>query len=76
MHNAFHVSLLELDTTRKGWVNKLIKPKPELDTSKNKKYKMKALKYNAIFTSKIVRDQLPRLYDFVSWKGYSEVKNT
>ena len=76
IHNVFHVSLLEQDTTRKGQMNKLFpEPEPKFDAGDNKEYKVEAIKDNAIY-AKEAEGQLPGLYYLVSWKKYPEKENT
>lgn len=45
-HNIFYVSLLKKDTSRKGQVNKFLKP--ELDIGEDKKYKIRPIRDSAI----------------------------
>ena len=74
IHNVFHVSLLEQDTTRKGQMNELFpEPEPEFDAGNNKEYE--AIIDSAIYTKKAER-HLPGLYYLASWKGYSEEETT
>ena len=73
IHDVFHISLLEQDTIRKGWVDK---DAMELDAGKDsKKYKVEAICDSAIYARELA-GHLPRLYYLVSWKGYPEEENT
>ena len=71
MHDIFHVSLLEQDTTRKGRVDEKAM---ELDAGDNKEYKVKAICDSAVY-AKESAGHLPGLYYLVSWKGYPEEEN-
>ena len=75
VHNVFHVSLLEQDTTRKGRVSKKV---PELDVgNKNsEKYKVEAIWDSAVYANKLKSGYLPGLYYLIAWKGYSKEENT
>ena len=76
IHNVFHVSLLEQNTTRKGRINKLfLELEPEFDAGDNKKYEVKAIIDSAVY-AKEAEGHLPGLYYLVSWKNYPEEKST
>ena len=74
IHDVFHVSLLEQDTTRKGRMNEL-EPEPELDAGDDKEYEVEAIKDSAVY-AKEAEGHLPGLYYLVSWKGYPEEEST
>ena len=66
IHDVFHVSLLEQDTTRKGRMNELFpKPEPEFDAGDNKEYEVKAIIDSAVYAKEAER-HLPGLYYLVS----------
>ena len=72
IHDIFHVSLLEQDTTRKERVKKV----PELDASDDsKEYEVEAIWDSAVYTMELESDHLPKLYYLVAWKGYPEEQN-
>ena len=76
IHDVFHVSLLEQDTTKKRQMNELFpEPEPEFDAGNNKEYKVKAIINNAVY-AKEAEGHLPSLYYLVFWKDYPEEKNT
>ena len=75
MHNVFHVSLQEQDTTRKEKVDKRVK-ELELEAGNNKEYKVEAIWNSAVYASKSESGQLPDLYYLVAWKRYLKEKNT
>ena len=75
MHNVFHVSLLEQDTTRKERMDKRVK-ELELEAGDSKEYKVKAIRNSAVYASESESGQLPDLYYLVAWKGYPEEENT
>ncbi len=64
------MSLLEQDTTKKGWVETAI----ELDKGNSKKYDVKTICYSAVYTRQL-EGHLPGLYYLVSWKSYPEEEN-
>ena len=65
MHNIFHVSLLEQDTTRKERVDERVK-KLELGAGDSEKYKVEAIWDSAVYASKSESGQLPGLYYLVA----------
>ena len=73
IHDIFHVSLLEQDTTRKEQVDD--ENAMELDVDNSKKYKVEAIWDSAVYTRESESGHLPGLYYLVSWKGYTEEKN-
>ena len=74
VHDVFHVSLLEQDTTRKRRVSKKV---PELDAGNegSKEYKVEAIRNNAIYATES-EGHLPGLYYLIAWKGYPKEENT
>ena len=73
IHNVFHVSLLEQDTTRKERVEKV----PELDAGDDsEEYEVEAIWDSAVYTMESESGHLPGLYYLVAWKGYPEEENT
>ncbi len=76
IHDVFHVSLLEQDTTRKGRVAKALpEPEKEFEVGDNKEYEVEVIIDSAVYGQQ-ANDQMPGLYYLVSWKGYSEEENT
>ena len=75
VHNVFHVSLLEQNTTRKKRVSKKV---PELDAGNkdSEEYKMEAIWNSAVYANKSESGHLSGLYYLVTWKGYPEEENT
>ena len=68
--------LLEQDTKRKGWINKLFpESEPEFDAGNNKEYKIKAIIESAVYAKEAKR-HLSGLYYLISRKGYPEKKST
>ena len=73
IHNIFHVSLLEQDTTRKERVKKV----SELDAGDNsEEYKVEAIRDSAVHANKLESGHLPGLYYLIAWKGYPKEENT
>ncbi len=72
------MSLLEQDTTRRGWVDKAL---PELEkdlefeAGDNKEYEVEAIINSALYSQQ-ANNQMPGLYYLVLWKGYPEEENT
>ena len=75
MHNVFHMSLLEQDTTRKERVNEQVK-KLELEAGNSKEYEVKAIQNSTVYANKLESGQLPGLYYLVVWKRYPKEENT
>ena len=61
MHNVFHVSLLEQDTTKKERVDKRVK-ELEFEAGDIKEYQLETIQDSAVYASKLESDQLPGLY--------------
>ena len=73
IHDVFHLSPLEQDTTRKGRVDNEI----ELDAGDNSgEYKVEAIWESTVYARESESDHLPGLYYLVSWKGYPKKENT
>ena len=77
IHDFFHVSILEQNTTRKGWVDKEAR-QMEFNTSDNEsgEYEVEAIRNSAVYARESESGHLPDLYYLVSWKGYPEEENT
>ena len=71
IHDIFHVSLLEQDTTKKERLDE--KNAAELDTG-NKSGK--AIWNSAVYAKKSKSSHLPGFYYLVSWKKYPKEENT
>ena len=72
IHDVFHVSPLEQDTTRKGREFSMPKFEPG---DNNKEYKVEAIRDSAVY-AKEVDGYLPGLYYLVALKGYPKEENT
>ena len=64
MHNVFHISLLEQDTTKKGWVNNM-QLNFEFETGNNKEYEIDGIRDNTVYARELA-GQLLELYYLVS----------
>ena len=73
IHDVFHVSLLEQDTTRKG--REFSVPEFELEPGDDKEYEVEAIRDSAVY-AKEADGYLPGLYYLVAWKGYPEEEGT
>lgn len=58
--------MLEQNTTRQRQVNKLLESEPELDITKDKEYKVEAMKDSAVYANEVAGDQLLGLYYLIS----------
>ena len=67
--------LLELDTTRKGQINENA-IQQDFEANKNEKYKVNGIWNSAVYAKKSKAGYLPERYYLISWKNYSEEKNT
>ena len=75
IHDVFHVSLLEQDTTRKGRVHE--ENAEELDAGDDSgEYKVEVIRDSAVYAKESESGHLPGFYYLVSWKRYSEEENT
>ncbi len=75
IHDVFHVSLLEKDTTTKKRVNEILpEPDKEFETENNKEYKVEAIIKPVVY-SKETNDQMPGLYYLILWKCYQDEKS-
>ena len=70
----FHVSLLELNTTRKKWVDENV-TELEFDAGDSEEYKVEAIRDNAVDV-KESEGYLPGFYYLGAWKSYLEEENT
>ena len=75
IHNVFHVSLLEQNTTKKRRVDKNA---TELDAGNNDsgEYKVEAIRDSAVYARESESGHLPGFYYLIFWKGYPEEENT
>ncbi len=74
IHDVFHVSLLEQNTTKKGRVDETTS-RLEFENKGDEEYEVEAIRNSAVYVSKS-EGHLPGLYYLVSWKGYPEEENT
>ena len=65
------MSLLEQNTTRKGWVNEKTAEQLQFEAgSNNEEYKVEGICDSAVYTMELEAGHLLGLYYLVSWKGY------
>ena len=78
IHDVFHVSLLEQDTTNKGRMDKIDENATGLDAGDNdsREYEVEAIRDSAVYARESESGHLSGLYYLVSSKGYPEEENT
>ena len=75
MHDIFHMSMLEQDTTRKDRVDERVK-ELELEAGNSEEYDLEIIWDSAIYTTESESGQLPGLDYLVAWKEYPKEENT
>ena len=75
IHDVFHVSLLEQDTTKKERVNDT-QLDFEFEAGNNEKYEVDGIWDSTVYAKKSTTGQMPGLYYLVLWKGYPKEENT
>ena len=65
IHDVFHVSLLEQDTTKKEWVNDM-QLNFEFEAGNDKEYKVDDIRDSAVYARESAIGQLPGLYYLIS----------
>ena len=76
IHDVFHVSLLEQDTTRKGRVDEKISEQLEFEAGNDGEYEVEGILDSAVYAKESEAGLLQGLYYLVSWKGYPEDEST
>ena len=77
IHDVFHVSLLEQNITKKGWVDKKTVEQLEFEAGGiNKEYKVEGICESAIYASELEGGNLPSLYYLAFWKNYPKDEST
>ena len=77
IHDVFHMSLLEQDTTRKGRVDEKTTEQLEFEAGgNNEEYEVEGIRDSAVYIRKSKAGHLPGLYYLLSWKGYPEDEST
>ncbi len=77
IHDVFHVSLLDQDTTKKGQVDETTSRLKFENEGDGEEYEVEAICDSAVYPKKSDSGHhLPDLYYLVSWKAYYEEKNT
>ena len=77
IHDVFHVSLLEQNTTGKGRVDEEVRQiKFNAGDNDSVEYKVEIIQDNAVYARESKSGHLPSLYYLVSWKRYLEEENT
>ena len=75
IYDIFHVSLLELDTTKKERVDENAATQLEFEAGNNKKYEVEGIRDSVVYAKELEAEHLPELYYLVSWKGYPKEEN-
>ena len=76
IHDVFHMSLLEQNTTRKGRVDEKTSQLEFEDNDEGEEYEVEAIRDSAVYAKESESGQLPGLYYLISWKGFPEEENT
>ena len=77
IHDVFHMSLLEQDTTRKGRVDEKTAEQLEFEAGgDNEEYEVEGICDSAVYARESEAGHLPGLYYLVSWKGYPKDEST
>ena len=77
IHDVFHMSLLEQDTTRKRWVDGEVRQMEfDADDDESGEYEVEAIWDSAVYVRESESGHLLGFYYLVSWKGYLEEENT
>ncbi len=80
MHDVFHMSLLEQNTTRKGQVDNKALPEAEkeleFEAGGDKEYEVEVIFDSTVYGQQANSNQMPGLYYLILWKGYPEEENT
>ena len=77
IHDVFHVSLLEQDTTKKGRVDEKTAEQLEFEAGgDNEEYEVEGIRNSAVYARESEVGHLPGLYYLVSWKGYPKDEST
>ena len=77
IHDVFHVSLFEQDTTRKRQMNEKVRQiKFDAGDNESRKYKMEIIRDSAVYVKESESGHLPGFYYLVSLKEYPEEENT
>ena len=66
IHDVFHVSLLEQDTTRKGRVDEKTSQLEFEDDGEGEEYEVEAIRDSAVYAKELESGQLPDLYYLIS----------
>ena len=77
IHNVFHISLLEQNTTKKGQVDNKALPEPEkkFEMGDDKKYEVEIIIDSMMYSQQANSNQMPGLYYLILWKGYLKEEN-
>ena len=69
IHDVFHISLLEQNTTKKGQVNDM-QLDFKFEAGDDKEYKVDGIWDIEVYARELGTGQLPGLYYLVLWKSY------
>ena len=74
IHDVFHMSLLEQDTTRKGRVDETTQL--DFEAGDDEEYKVEGIRDSAVYAMESEAGHLPGLYYLVNWKDYPKEEST
>ena len=76
IHDVFHMSLLEQDSTRKERVDRKIAEKLKFEAGgNNKEYELEGICNSAVYARELEADYLSGFYYLVFWKSYPKDKS-
>ena len=76
IHDVFHVSLLEENTTMKGRVDEEVRQMEfDVGDEKSGEYKIEEIRDSAVYVRESKSGHLPGLYYLGSWKKYPKEEN-
>ena len=76
IHNVFHVSLLEQDTTMTGWVDEEVRQIVFNAGDDGRKYKVEVIWDSVVYAKESESGHLPGFYYLIFWRRYTEEENT
>ena len=76
IHDVFHISLLEQDTTKKKRMDNNAATHLEFKADENEEYDVEWIQDSEVYAKESKAGHLPGLYYLVLWKSYPKEENT